>query len=375
EFAKKFQVPVHVRSSSSDSPGTMIVSEPESPGRPVCGVALVKNQARISVTGMPDRPGAALTLVSAIAAKQVAVDMIVQNVGEDGLADISLTVFRDDLPTALMAVEEAAGQLGAIAHSYDDDVSCISVVGLNMAEQTGVANKMFRSLADAGINIYMISTSHIKISVLVARDSAIEALHSVHPAFELEKEPDTPIALTNMAPRKPPDAAAVVAKMQDMEGLIIEAISLDESQARMTLHSVPNSPGLAADVFDEITEAGVVVDMIVQSYSGKGTADLSFTFPKEDLEKTFETSRRITERFGCRPPTSCPQIALLSVYGIGLRSHTQVASRMFESLGVAGINVEMINTSEVCVSVVVDEKQGGKGLAALEKAFEDVLVS
>ena len=127
-------------------------------------------------------------------------------------------------------------------------------------------------------------------------------------------------------------------------------------------------------MFDEIADAGIVVDMIVQSYSGEGTADQSFTFPKEDLPRALETSSRISDRFGCRPPTGCPQIAQLSVYGIGLRSHTEVASRMFQSLGAAGINVEMIDTSEMCVSVVVAKEQGAKGLAALKEAFKDVTV-
>ncbi|MBN2217806.1 MAG: aspartate kinase [Pirellulales bacterium] len=384
EFAKKFSVPIYVRNSLSEAPGTMIVADPESLHRAVCGAALVKDQARITLTGVPDRPGAALTLISAIAAKNVAMDMIVQNVGEDGLADISLTVFRDDLAMALKAVEEAAAELGVLAFNHDDDVSCVSVVGLPMAEQAGVANRMFRAMAEAGINILMISTSHIKISLLVARESAVEALQCVHKAFELEREPAaSTLAATARPPRAPGTArparpsnngAVIVSKMQGMEGLVIEGITLDESQARATIHGVPNVPGLAADMFDDIASSGINVDVIVQSYSDEGTADLSFTFPRENFDEAIATARRISERFGCKPLSNCPQIALLSVYGIGLRSHTQVAGQMFESLGAAGINVEMINTSEVCISVAVNAKQGAKGLAALEDTFRDVML-
>ena len=167
----------------------MIVAEPESPGQPVCGAAMVKNEARVSVMGVPDRPGAAMTLFSKIAAKNIAMDMIVQNVGDDGHADISFTVFRDDLPATLTAVEQAVGELGAESFNYDDEVSVISIVGSGMATQTGVANRMFHALAEAGINILMITTSPIKISVLVARAAATEALQMLHPAFGLEQQP------------------------------------------------------------------------------------------------------------------------------------------------------------------------------------------
>jgi len=393
EFARKFSVPIHVRNSFSDTAGTKIVADPEWPDQPVCGAALVKDQARISLTGVPDRPGAAQTFISAIAAKNVAMDMIVQNVGEDGRADISITVFRDDLPMALKAVEEAAEELGARSYNHDENVSCVSVVGLAMAEQPGVANKMFRAMAEAGINILMIATSDIKISLLVSRESAIEALHCAHRAFQLERPPESRDVTCGIAPSKPGETPAardrsptaarpsrlangaeILNKMQGMEGLVIEGITLDESQARATLHGFPNVPGLAADMFDESAAAGIVVDMIVQSYSAEGTADLSFTFPREDLAEALRTVQHISERFGCRPLTSCPQIAQLSVYGIGLRSHTQVASQMFEALGAAGINIEMINTSEICGSVVVDAKQGARALAALEEAFRDVML-
>ncbi|NLE37432.1 MAG: aspartate kinase, partial [Pirellulaceae bacterium] len=374
EFAKKFSVPVHVRSSLTDSPGTMIGTEPESPGQSVCGVALTKSQARITLTGVPDRPGAALTLFSTIASRNVAMDMIVQNVGEEGRADISLTVSREDLPSALGAVEEAAARLGAVAYTHDDDVSCLSIVGLGMAQQAGVANKMFRALAEAKINILMITTSLIKTSVLVSRESGVEALQHVHRVFALEREPEGPDEPCDTEKTKSNNTAAILAKLQSMEGLIVESIVLDESQSRVTLHAVPHTPGLAANVFDEIADSGIVVDMIVQSYSGAGTADMSFTCPREYYDKAIETAANLSKRFHCAPPTSSPQIAQLAVYGIGLRSHTEVASRMVESLGAAGINVEMINTSEVCVSVVVDARQGVRGLAALKEAFQDVMV-
>ncbi len=115
EFAKKFGVPVHVRSSFSDQPGTMIVAAPESPDQAVCGAAMAKDEARVTVLGVPDRPGAAMTIFSKIAAKNIATDMIVQNVAAHEQTDISFTVVRDDLPATLKAIEEATRAVGAKA--------------------------------------------------------------------------------------------------------------------------------------------------------------------------------------------------------------------------------------------------------------------
>ena len=136
EFAKKFAVPVHVRSSFSDNPGTMIVAEPEIAGRAVCGAAMIRSDARVTVRNVPDRPGAAMTIFAKIAAKNIAMDMIVQNVADDGRADISFTVVRDDLPATLKAVEDGVKELGAEGYTCDDEVSKISIVGLGMATQT-----------------------------------------------------------------------------------------------------------------------------------------------------------------------------------------------------------------------------------------------
>jgi aspartate kinase len=375
EFAKKFTVPVHVRSSFSDLPGTMICEEPESADQAVCGAAMIKDEARVTVLGVPDRPGAALTVFSRIAAKNIPIDMIVQNVAADGLADISFTVVRDELPATLKAVEEASRALEAQGYNYDDNVSKISVVGLGMKNQPGVARRMFRALADKGINILMITTSEIKISVLVDRDHAMDSLRTVHAAFQLDKEPAglaggavaTAAGLTN-------NTADTIVRMQNMEDLLIDDITLDESQARVTIAQVPDKPGIAARVFEEIAAGGIVVDMIVQSVGREELASLSFTVPQKDLAKSLELVRGLADRLGCPPPTSCPEVAKLTVFGTGMRSHTGVASRLFRSLAAVGINVDMINTSEVRVSVVVEGQQGPKALATLKTEFADVLV-
>ena len=376
EFAKKFSVPVHVRSSFTDTPGTMITARPESKDQPVCGAAVVRDEARITVIDVPDRPGAALTLFSKIADKNIAMDMIVQNAGAEGHANISFTVFRNDLPAAMKAVEDAVEELGAQSFNYDDDVSVVSVVGLGMANQTGVAERMFRALGDAGINLQMITTSPIKISVLVSRDEAADALRIVHKAFNLDAEPD----LTSDESKAAQEEAALggngdaLARLQGMEELIIEDIVLDETEARITLADVPHKPGRAAEIFEKITAGGIVVDMIVQSFGHSGSTNVGFTFPKEDLQKSLKIAQDLADDFQCPPLTHSPQVAVLAVAGIGMRSHTEVARRMFQSLTEKGINVQMINTSEMQVTVVIDGTQGEKGLGALREEFADAML-
>jgi len=164
EFAKKFGVPIHVRSSFSDAEGTMIVAESESSVAPVCGAALTRDEARITVLGVPDVPGTSLEVFSAISDRKIAIDMIVQNVAHEGQADISFTVQRSDLEGTLEAVYEAAAKLGAVGITHDDQVSKVSVVGGGMAHQAGVGHTMSATPSAAVVNIQTLSRSESKIS-------------------------------------------------------------------------------------------------------------------------------------------------------------------------------------------------------------------
>ena len=341
----------------------------------VGGAAITLDEARITVASVPDLPGISYQVFSRIADCNVRVDMIVQNVGEEGHADISFTVPHDELPQTLEAVQEATQALDTITISHDENVAKISAVGMGMARQTGVADRMFRALSDAGINIQMITTSEIKISVLVSRDEAFGALRAVHAAFALDQVPPEADANSAKTSKTVGDALDVVTRLQGvgMEDLVIDDISLDQSQARVTINRVPDVPGVAAKVFEEIAASGIFVDMIVQSHGHDGMADLSFTVPKDNLTKSHAVAEKLSGDFACGAVTSSPDVAKLSVSGIGLRSHTGVAIRMFRSFAEAGINIDMVNTSEVRVNVVVDGLKGKRALDCLQKAFADVL--
>jgi aspartate kinase len=373
EFGKKFNVPIHVRNSQTDLPGSLIVDESLTSPLAVSGAALTKDEALISIYQVPDVAGTIMKLFGPIAERKITVDMIVQNVSDDGKTTvISFTVPRNEMADAIEAVTPVVEELGGKIGAADQGVSKVSVVGLGMAEQTGVADRMFRSLADAGVNLQIITTSEIKISALVKRDVALEALRVVHKEFELEKLVSKELSLEQVASdREPADLAEVVSRLQGigMEGLMIDDISLDETQSRITLSRIPNQPGVAASLFEQISTAGIFVDMIVQSFAGDQLADITFTVPRKQLTEALKIAQSVASKHDCEKVEHKEAIGKLSVSGIGLRSHTGVAIGMFESLADSGINVEMISTSEVRVNVVVDGQDAAKGLACLEKKF------
>lgn len=375
EFAKKFDVPIHVRSSLSDSPGSLIWDKSEAPDRAVMGAAVTREEARISVINIPDRPGVSYSLFSRIAGRNVTVDMIVQNAGAKGSANISFTVPKEELNVTLEAVNEAIEEFGQGSADSCDNVSKISVVGAGMATQTGVANAMFTALVDDDINMEMITTSEIKISALINREQMLKALRAVHNRFELHVEPPNiaEIDLDNFTHKRSADALEVVERLQGvgMETLFIDDIRLDETQGSISLFGVPNQPGIAAKVFDRIAAADIFVDMIVQSYPIDDEAVIGFTVPRDSVARAVEVSEKIAEELGCRKVTHRDNVAKLSVSGIGLRSHTGVAIGMFRALAEADLNIQIMNTSEVRVNVVLDGSEGQAGLECLRNAFQD----
>jgi aspartate kinase len=256
---------------------------------------------------------------------------------------------------------------------HDAGLSKVSIVGLGMATQSGVADRMFRVLADAKINIEAITTSEIKVSVLVKREQALPALRAVHSEFELERAPKDRVKFgEKQSGAKRADAVDIVARLQRMEDLAIESVSLDESQAQMTLFDVPDRPGVSARIFEAVASENILVDTIVQSIGRDGLADISFTIPRTSVEKARNVLKNLTKELGGEEKDE-PKVAILTVKGVGIRSHTGVGLRIFKALSEARINVEMISTSEVRVNVVVDAAKGAAGLAALKTAFADVL--
>ena len=190
EFAKKYNVELEVLSSFTGKPGTLVKAEVrEMEDIVVRGIAADTNQAKVTIQSVPDHPGIAARVFKDLAAANLNVDMIVQNVSEEGHTDISFTVPADDIHTARSCVDAIRDETEAKGATYDDNIAKVSIVGVGMRSHSGVAYRMFSTLAEHDININMISTSEIKISVVIDQDKAQEAVRVLHDAFELQGVP------------------------------------------------------------------------------------------------------------------------------------------------------------------------------------------
>lgn len=186
EMAKKYNIELEVLSSLSRVPGTIVKEETKVEKMLISGVAKDDNIARVSIIGVPDKPGLAFKIFSKLSAKNINVDIILQSVGRNGTKDISFTVGQDNLKAAIEMLNPYAEALGASSVVYDENVAKVSIVGAGMESHPGVAAEMFEAMFEANINIQMISTSEIKISVLIAAEDADKAVTAVHNKFFAE---------------------------------------------------------------------------------------------------------------------------------------------------------------------------------------------
>ncbi|MBK8535746.1 MAG: aspartate kinase [Candidatus Competibacteraceae bacterium] len=192
EFAGKHNVPLRVLSSFQEGPGTLITFEEALEAEPmekelISGIAFNRDEAKLTVLGVPDRPGVAFSILGPVSDANIEVDMIIQNIGRDGTTDFTFTVHRNDYERTLEILRQHATQLGAREVSGDNKIAKLSLVGIGMRSHAGVASRMFEALAKEGINIRMISTSEIKISVVVDEKYLELGVRALHEAFELNK--------------------------------------------------------------------------------------------------------------------------------------------------------------------------------------------
>ena len=191
EYASKFNLPIRVLSSFNEGEGTLVQEEKNIMERPiVSGISSIDSEAKLTIRGVPDIPGVAAKILSPISDAGIEVDVIVQNIGADNTTDFTFTVNEDDTKQAEEILKKTSTSLGGGLIDVDDDIAKISIVGRGMRAHAGVASKMFQALAKSEINISMITTSEIKISVVIKKSEMTKAVAALHDAFDLDKELD-----------------------------------------------------------------------------------------------------------------------------------------------------------------------------------------
>ncbi|MEM6436531.1 MAG: aspartate kinase [Cyanobacteria bacterium P01_D01_bin.115] len=374
EIARNYGVPLVVRSSWTDEPGTYVEAPARHPKsldglelvHPVDAIEFDTDQAKVALLRIPDRPGVAARLFGEMAAQRLNVDLIIQSIHEGNTNDIAFTVVRANLPQAEAVAAAIAPVLrGNIADSsqaeifVDQQVAKVSIVGAGMIGRPGVAARMFSTLAAAGVNIQMISTSEVKVSCTVQIDQCDRAINALCQTFQVTCSP---------LKSKPP--SPVAPSMPNVRGAV-----LDLKQVQVAMRQVPDLPGMAAQIFERLATAGVSVDMIIQSQrcrlvGGQPTRDIAFTVAQAEAAQAQSVVASAAAELGCGAVAVNGAIAKVSVVGLGMINRPGVAARMFAALAQQQINIQMIATSEIKISCLVSEADGLKALKAVHGAFQ-----
>jgi aspartate kinase len=378
EIARNYGMPLVVRSSWSDEPGTRVTSPTRQP-RPLEGLELTHpvdavefdtNQAAVSLLRVPDRPGIAAKLFGGIAIQQLNVDLIIQSIHEGNINDITFTVGKDSYNQAIAVAEALLPTVGENEDANlgqpevkgdETPIAKVSIVGAGMIGRPNVASGMFTTLAEAGINIQMISTSEVKVSCVISALDCDRAIVALCQHFEVNLASSA--SLTSSA------SPASTTPLPPVRG-----VALDRHQARLAIRHIPDRPGMAAKVFALLAEHNISVDMIIQSQrchqiNGTLSRDIAFTVAQVDADQAQKVLEQATAELGCGEIVVNKAIAKVSVVGAGMIDHPGVAARMFEALAAEKINISMIATSEIKISCVVDEQQGTQALQAVHQAF------
>jgi aspartate kinase len=375
EIARNYGVLLVVRSSWTDDPGTRVVA-PDPQPRPLTGLEIAQpvdavefdtDQAKVALLRIPDRPGIAARLFGEIATQALNVDLIIQSIHEGNTNDIAFTVVQKNLTKAEAVAAAIAPALRdnpidttQAEVMVDNRMAKVSIAGAGMIGRPGVAARMFSTLAAAGINIQMISTSEVKVSCTVDVADCDRAIAVLCGAFDVSSSPVV--------------SAAKAAAAEDAVP-VVRGAALDVKQARLAIRHVPDRPGMAAQIFQLLADRGISVDMIIQSQrcrlvDGLATRDIAFTVSQADALLAKETLDAIASQIGCGEIVVDDAIAKVSVVGIGMIQAPGVAARMFKALADQGINLQMIATSEIKISCVVAEADGVKALRAVHAAFD-----
>ena len=368
EIARNYGVPLVVRSSWSEAPGTRLTSGAPRPigseglelSRPVDGAELEEGQAVVALAHVPDRPGVAAMLFEALGEAGLNVDLIVQATHEGGSNDIAFTLAEAELDAATTVCRRLLSELGAEATQLSSEAAMakISIAGAGIMGRPGVAARLVDTLARMGINLRLIATSEVKVSCLVAGSQGARALRAAAAAFELSEA-----QLRHGAVPCEPDSPAV------------RGVALDRDQVQVVVRGVPDRPGAAAAICRALADAGISLDAIVQSERTHGSGaelsrDMTFTLRRDDRGAAEQALASLLSGWPGARFEEGPAIARVSAVGAGMACTAGTAARMFRSLAAAAINIELIATSEIRTSCVVAEADGVRALKAVHAAFD-----
>ena len=373
EIARNYGMPLVVRSSWSDEPGTKILTPTTKPlsiegleiTKAVDGVEFDIDQGKVALLRVPDFPGVAARLFGEIASNDIDVDLIIQSIHEENTNDIAFTVAEDILEKARKAVENVAPLLRNESEiknqaevSIDPKIAKVSIAGAGMIGRPGIAAKMFQTLADAQVNIEMISTSEVKVSCLIAQESMEISINALCKAFDIAS---SPLSTSGVSSQSSIDTA-------------VRGVALDKDQARLALLNIRDQPGMAAKIFGLLSRENISVDMIIQSQrcrviNGVTTRDLAFTVSQDDAIAAKNILEEIKPLLIDGEILVDQNIAKVSIVGSGMINQPGVASRFFEALAKNKINISMIATSEIKISCVIDQDQSNTAVMAVHKAF------
>ncbi|QLE55386.1 aspartate kinase [Nostoc sp. TCL26-01] len=389
EIARNYGMPLVVKSSWTDDPGTWVTT-PKPQGRSLVNLELARsvdevefdtNQAKVALLRVPDKPGVAAKLFGEIARQNVDVDLIIQSIHEGNSNDIAFTVTTPILKRAEAVATAIAPSLRNPSNPKSDeaevmveqDIAKVSIAGAGMIGRPGVAAKMFATLAEAGVNIQMISTSEVKVSCVVDATDGDRAVTALRQAFEIEageqgsRGAEEQRALNSPLPLRP---SVPLPSLPPVRG-----VALDLNQARLAIRQVPDRPGMAAKLFGILAQHNISVDMIIQSQrcrviDGVPRRDIAFTVPRMDGETAQKLLTQVAPELGWGDVVLDSAIAKVSIVGAGMVGQPGVAAKMFAALAQNQINIQMIATSEIKISCVVSQEQGVQALQVIHSAFE-----
>ena len=362
EIARNYGVTMVVRSSWGDEPGTTLTSRSSRPigrdglelSRPIDGAELVEHQAVLALSHVSDQPGVAAQLFESLSAGDVNVDLIIQSTHDGNSNDITFTVAEADLEKARSICETLIQSLGGELMAQSG-MSKLSISGAGIMGRPGIAAGLFQTLSSAGINLRLIATSEVKVSCVVAADMGSKALQAAQNAFELN---------ANQINLNPPTIG-------DGEPEV-RGVALDRDQAQVSVRHVPDRPGMAGALCHALADAGISLDAIVQSerQHDDGSRDISFTLKREDRAAADRALSTLLAQWPGALLEDGPAIARVSAVGAGMPATAGTAGRMFRYLADAGVNIEMIATSEIRTSCVVAEADGIAALQAVHAGFK-----